>query len=284
MSIILMTDSAADYTAKEREEKNIIIVPLTVFVNDESFLDGYTIDAEGFYEKLSHGDCYPRTSQPSPELFLEHFNRAKENGDSVICINISSALSGTYQSAMIAKDMAEYDNIYVLDSLLVAPAQRILVDHAKELIDSGMDFKAIVEELEEYKKRVRIFAIVDTLEYLKKGGRLSAAEAAIGELVNIKPMITITEEGKLVSFGKALGKARAFKSLIKKFESAPADENFPLIFLHSSDEKGCLEFKNKFISAHPEQNIADFLVNLGPTVGSHTGPGVISIAYVMKKA
>lgn len=282
MSIILMTDSAADYTAKEREEKNIVTVPLTVFINDESFLDGYTIDAEKFYEKLNQGDCYPRTSQPSPELFLEHFKRAKENSDSVICINISSALSGTYQSAMIAKDMVEYDNIYVLDSLLVAPAQRILVDHAKELIDSDMDFKTIVNELEEYKKRIKIFALVDTLEYLKKGGRLSATEAAIGELVNMKPLITITEEGKLVSFGKALGKARAYKSLIKKFESVPADENIPLVFLHSSDEEGCLEFKNKFMSSHPEQKIADFIVNLGPTVGSHTGPGVVALTYVTK--
>ena len=282
MSIILMTDSAADYTAKEREEKNIITVPLTVFVNDESFLDGFTIDSERFYEKLKQGDCYPKTSQPSPELFLEHFIRARENGDSVICINISSALSGTYQSAMIAKDMAEYENIFIIDSLLVAPAQRILVDHAKELIDSGMDVKAIVKELEEYKKRVKIFALVDTLEYLKKGGRLSATEAAIGELVNIKPLITITEEGKLVSFGKALGKPRAYKSLIKKFEGVPADENIPLVFLHSSDEAGCLEFKAKFMSSHPEQKIADFMVNLGPTVGSHTGPGVVALTYVAK--
>lgn len=280
MSIVLITDSAADYTAAERNEKNIITVPLTVFVNEEAYLDGYSIDAEKFYEKLSSGDCYPRTSQPSPDLFLEQFLKVKENGDSAICITISSALSGTFQSAMIAKDMAEYENIYVVDSMLVAPAQRLLVDHAKELIDSGMEFKAIIEELEQYKSRVRIYAMVDTLEYLKKGGRLTFAEAAIGELVNIKPIITITPEGKLTSVGKALGRSRGYKALIKKIEENPANKNLPLLLLYSNDEKNCLDFKKKLVSAFPDQKLADFMVNVGPTVGSHTGPNIVGITYI----
>ncbi len=282
MSIVLITDSAADYTAEERERKNIITVPLSVYINDETYLDGYTIDAEKFYEKLTQEDCYPKTSQPSPELFLKEFNKAKENGDTVLYVAVSAALSGTCQSGMIAKSMAEYDKIYIVDSFIVAPAQRILVDYARELIDSGLEIEEIVEKLEERKKRIKIFAMVDTLEYLKKGGRLSAAEAAIGELVNIKPLVTITPEGTLAACGKALGKGRGYKALIKKMEDYPADKNLPLVLLYSYDKESCLDFKKKLSSAHPEQKIADFMVNLGPTVGSHTGPGVVGITYVTK--
>ena len=282
MPIVLMTDSAADYTAKEREEKNIITVPLNVSIGDETFLDGYTIDAEAFYKKLSEGDYYPKTSQPSPATFLDHFNRAKENGDTVIYIAMSSALSGTIQAAKIAQDMAEYENIYIIDSLLVTPAQRLLVDYVKDLIDKNEPIDEIIKKAEVFKKRVKVFGMVDTLEYFYKGGRLSAAEAAFGDLVNLKPLVEINPEGKIGAWGKALGRSRARKALIKKLEEFPADENYPVLFLHSDAEESCLGFKAKFEVAHPELKTFDFLASLGPTVGSHTGPGVVAFTYVKK--
>jgi len=280
MPIILMTDSAADYTAKEREEKNIVSVPLNVSIGDETYLDGYTIDAEAFYKKLSEGNYYPKTSQPSPSLFLEHFNRAKENGDTVIYISMSSALSGTIQAAIVAKNMSEYKNIYIIDSLLVTPAQRLLVDYVKELIDNNEGVDSIIEKAEEFKKHIRVFGMVDTLEYFYKGGRLSAAEAKFGDLVNIKPLVEITKEGTIGAWGKALGRSRARKALIKKLDEFPADKNYPILFIHSDAEESCLGFKAKFEATYPQLKTCDYLVSLGPTVGSHTGPGVVAFTYV----
>ncbi len=283
MPIVLMTDSAADYTAAEREEKNIISIPLNVTLGDETYLDGYTIDADTFYKKLSEGDFYPKTSQPSPELFLKEFNKAKENGDTVIYISMSSALSGTIQAATLAKNMAEYDDIHIVDSLLVTPAQRLLVDYVKELIDAGEDVETIIKKAEAFKGRVMVLGMVDTLEYFYKGGRLSATEAMIGDLVNIKPLVEITKEGTIGAWGKALGRSRARKALIKKVEEYPPDEKYPVLFIHSDARESCLGFKAKFEAAHPEIKTYDELVSLGPTVGSHTGPGVVAFTYVMKE-
>ncbi len=282
MSIILMTDSAADYTAAEREEKNIISIPLNVLIDGENYLDGYTIDAETFYKKLESGNYYPKTSQPAPTLFLEQFEKAKANGDTVIYIALSSALSGTIQAAKIAKDMAEYDNIHIIDSLLVTPAQRILVDYVKSLIDAGEEVDEIIKKAEEFKPHVRVFGMVDTLEYFFKGGRLSRAEAAFGDLVNLKPLVEITEDGKIGAWGKALGRSRARKALIKKVEEYPIDKNYPVYFIHSDAEESTLGFKEKFAAAYPDVEISPELIYLGPTVGSHTGPGVVAFTYVSK--
>lgn len=283
MSIILMTDSAADYTQKELSEKNIVCVPLNVHIKDETYQAGVTIDPDTFYNKIAEEKCFAKTSQPSPEAFIQHFQAAKDNSDTVIYIAISSVLSGTMQCAQIAKEMVGYENIHIIDSLLVSPAQRLLVDYAKELIDSGLPIDEIIKKVEDHRYRVTAFAVVDTLEYLHKGGRLTYAEAAIGEFMKIKPLVIITAKDAFKAFGKTMGMSRAYKALLKKIETMPPDETKPIIMLYSKDPTNCMEFKERLSNEHPEYKIEDFYVNLGCTVGVHTGPGVVGLAYTLKE-
>ena len=278
-----MTDSAADYTPQELKEKKIICVPLSVSFGTETFYDRTDIDTDAFYNRLMEGNVLPKTSQPSPDQYLVYFEQARKNGDDIICVTISSALSGTYQCASIAKEMADYDNIYIIDSLTATVPQRIIVDFIRSMIDKGHPALEIIGAVEVFKSRVKVLAMVDTLEYLYKGGRLTAAQAFIGDALNMKPLITVTEDGKVSAFGKAMGKCRAYKTLLAKLEENPPDENIPVVFLYSYDEENCIEFKKKFANKFPHLKYEEKFVNIGSAVGAHIGPGAVAVAYVEKQ-
>lgn len=277
-----MTDSAADYTQQELKEKKIICIPLSVSFGTETFYDGTDIDTDTFYSRLTDGNVLPKTSQPSPDQYLVYFEQARKNGDTVICVTVSSALSGTYQCASIAREMSGYDNIYIIDSLTATAPQRIIVDFIRSMIDEGHPALEIIGTAEAFKSRVKALAMVDTLEYLYKGGRLTAAQAFIGDALNMKPLVTVTEDGKVYAFGKAMGKCRAYKTLLAKLEENPPDENIPVVFLYSYDEESCIEFKKKFINKFPNIKYEEGFVNIGSAVGTHIGPGTVGIAYVKK--
>ena len=232
--------------------------------------------------KLTNEKEFPKTSQPSPAKFADCFEEAKENGDDVVAILVSGALSGTVQSATIAKDIAEHDGVYIVDSKSATLGIRLLVDRAVRMRDQGKSAKEIAEALDELKARVRLFAGLDTLEYLQKGGRISKTAASIGSLAGIKPIITIDEEGKVAVCGKQRGNKNVFRQIIKYVEADMPDENYSVYFLYSADKKNCISFIQTL-----QKNGLDFgkikTREIGPTIGSHIGPGAFGIVYVANK-
>ena len=203
--IRILVDSATDFTMAEVKEKNLYHVPLTISLNGKDYLSGEDLTSDQFYELLTSGEDFPKTSQPSPQAFAEIFEKAKENGEEIICVLLSSALSGTCQSAHLAKDMVDYDGIYIVDSLTATIMTRVIVDYGLQLIAQGKSAPEVVAALESIKSKVKVAAGIDTLEYLYRGGRLNKAAATIGELANLKPVITVTVEGEgtLLALGSA---------------------------------------------------------------------------------
>lgn len=282
MAVQIIVDSTADFSAKEIEKRQITCIPMTVTFGNEQYTDGVDLTKEEFFVKLVNEKEFPKTSQPSPAKFAECFEKAKENGDEVVAILVSSTLSGTVQSAMIAKNMTEYDDVYIVDSNTVTLGIRLLVDRAVRMRDQGKSAAEIVERLEELKGRVRIYAGLDTLEYLQKGGRISKTAASLGRLAGIKPIVTIDEEGKVAVCGKQRGNKNVFRQIIKFVEAEMPDENYSVYFLYSADKKNCISFIQTL-----QKNGLDFgkikTREIGPTVGSHIGPGAFGIVYVANK-
>ncbi len=281
MAVRIITDSAADYSQAEIEKRKITCVPMSVSFGTESFLDGKELTKEEFYERLMEGEYFPQTAQPSPASFLDAFEDAKEAGDSVVVILIASVLSGTYQTAHLAKDMAEYDDIYIIDSKTATLGMRILVDRAVMLRDRGKDAREIVKEIEALIPRIRIYAGLDTLEYLFKGGRISRAAASIGKMANLKPIILLDAEGHVCVCGKQIGNRHACKAITKLVEENEIDDAYPIYFVYSYDKK------NAALLAHTlEKN--ELMIGeakfreIGPTIGTHIGPGAYGIVYVGK--
>lgn len=277
--IRLVVDSSADYTLQEINERKLDLVPLTVMINDKSYLDTVELDRNDFYEILMNGADFPKTSQPSPERFVEIFKDAKEKGDEVVCILLSSSISGTCQSAHLAKGIADYDNVYIVDSLSATFGIRLMVEYALKLRTEGKSGAEIAELVENMKSRVRIYAMIDTLEYLRKGGRVSHASAAIGTIANIKPMITVTTEGKVEVINKCIGRVKALNQLMKYLSDAPADTDFPFYTLFAYGEETCEKLEKKL--AAENYNVTERL-QLGCTIGAHIGPGACAIIYVEK--
>ena len=277
--IQIIIDSSSDYTMEEIKEKNLTLVPLTVTIDGTSYIDCITHERDEFYERLKTCQEIPKTSQPSPEAFLKVFENAKANNDDVICILLSSALSGTCQSAHLAKNMADYDRIHIIDSLSVASGLKLMADYALDLIADGCSVEEIVNKVEHMKSRVRIFAALDTLEYLYKGGRLSKSSAAIGTLARLKPIITINEEGKIEVVGKAIGKQKAISGLLSQLEKYAPDEHFPFTTLYTHDVDNCEKLEEKLLKngIHTE-----YRTSIGAAIGTHAGPGAFGIVYVSK--
>lgn len=275
--IRIIIDSSSDFQLEEATAKNMDLVSLSVIVGEDSYLDGVNLDRDVFYKNLAETTEFPKTSQPSPQAFLDIFLNAKEKGDDVICILLSSALSGTCQSAVLAKNMADYDNIYIVDSLSATCSIRILADHACELRDKGYSAAEIVDVLENLKSRVKIAAALNTLEYLYRGGRLSKTAATIGELASLKPMITVTEEGTIGILGKSLGKNKAIASLLKYIQSQDIDTDYPLYTVYTYGTDNCTLFEERLAEAgiHPTARM-----QVGPTIGTHVGPEVFGLVYV----
>lgn len=277
--IRIIVDSSSDYQLEEIKQKNMELVPLSITIGEHSYLDGINLDRDDFYKMLTETSDFPKTSQPSPQAFLDIFEDAKEKGDDCICILLSSGLSGTCQSAYLAKDMSDYDNIYIIDSLAAVCIIRILAERACQLRSEGFAAMDIVAAIEALKSRVKVAAALDTLEYLYRGGRLSKTAATIGELANLKPMITLTEEGKIGILGKSLGKNKAICSLIKHVQNLELDPDYPLYTVYTFGTENCTKFEEKLAEVGI-QSTARF--QIGPTIGTHVGPEAFGIIYVTK--
>lgn len=278
--IYIITDSTSDISQVQAAKQDFIVVPLHNMFGQEEYLDGVTISTEEFYQRLATVEELPTTSQPSPEEFLTHFNKIKAEGSSAVVITISGKLSGTYQSACIAKDICEYDEIYIMDSLSASIGLNCLVQYAKIMREQGMSAKDIAVELEAKKAKVKVIALVDTLKYLKKGGRLSASAALAGTLLNIKPIIEVAD-GLVVVAAKARGLKSAYKKVIDLVEEAGGiDHSYPYCIGYTGDASATENFEayaKEYTNQSTISNIA-----IGSTIGVHAGPGACAIAFFSK--
>ena len=278
--IRILLDSSADFSAEEAKERNMELVPINITMNGKNYLDGVDITKDEFYDLLVSSEEFPMTAQPSPQDYLDIFEDAKEKGDSVVYLSLSSGLSGTFQSATLAKNMAEYDEIYLVDTLSATRAIRLMAEYACKLREEGNDAATIASELEDFKSRVVIYAAVDTLEYLVKGGRLSKAAAAIGELANLKPIITVTKEGKMAVPAKALGRNKALSTLVKLATDHEIDTTFPIYSLYAIGEENTEKLEQKL---GKEGIRVTKRLQIGSTIGCHIGPGAYGVIFVTKK-
>lgn len=281
MSIRILTDSASDITREEMAAYGVDLIPMPVVCGAETYLDDKSVPVEFFWEKLLN-DVPVKTSQPTPDAFLSAFEEAKQAGDEVICIVISSALSGTYQSALSYCKMAEYEPIYIVDAdcAAAAAAEKMLVFEACRLRDAGgLTAAQIVEKLEAFRSRIRLFACIDTLKYLALGGRLSKAAAQIGTLANIKPMITLSEKGEIRVIKKTMGNHRAMRDLAAEVLQYRVSSEYPVIPIYAYDDANVLKFMEQLRKAgftmetKPQEQI-------GATIGAYIGPGGYGIVFV----
>lgn len=279
MKVNIITDSTADLIPSVKEQ--VTTVPLTVHFGDEEFIDGVTIDHKTFYEKLIETDVMPSTSQAAPAAFQDVFAPISAAGESAVVITLSCTLSGTYQSAVIAA--GEFENIYVVDSGSAAIGSGILVELALSLAQQGLDAGEIAVRLEEEKKNIRVVALVDTLEYLKKGGRISKSVAFAGSLLNIKPVLAI-ENGEIQMLGKARGSKQGNNLLVQQIESAGGvDFSRPVLLGYTGLSDALLQ---KYIqdSKHLWEDGTDSLrtTAIGSVIGTHAGPGAVAVAFFRK--
>lgn len=277
--IRILVDSSADYTMEEIKNKNLYHVPLTISLNGQDYLSGEDLTSDQFYELLTAGEDFPKTSQPSPQAFAEIFEKAKNEGEDIICVLLSSALSGTCQSAHLAKDMVDYDGIYIVDSLTATIMTRVLVDYGLQMIAQNKPATEIVNALEALKSKVKVAAGLDTLEYLYRGGRLNKAAATIGELANLKPVITVTEEGAVSVLGKCIGKNKALNFILKTLSSKELNPSFPLYTVYAYGSENTEKLEEKLTA---DGYTISARLQLGSTIGAHVGPGAFGIIYVEK--
>lgn len=279
MRVRIIIDSTTDLAPELRGQ--VEVVPLTVSFGTEEYIDGVTITHEEFYSKLIESDVLPTTSQATPAAFAEAFEEVAAAGDSAVVITVASQLSGTCQSARIAAE--DYDNIYVVDSGSVTLGAGILAEYALRCARSGMTAAEIAGLLEKKKEDICLIAMLDTLEYLKKGGRISAAVAFAGGLLNIKPVVNV-KDGVINMLGKARGSKQGNNLLVQEIEKTGSiDFDMPILLGYSGLSDALLK---KYIpdSAPLWENGIDTLryTSIGSVVGTHAGPGAIAAAFFHK--
>ncbi|MCL2343766.1 MAG: DegV family protein [Firmicutes bacterium] len=278
----IITDSSADIDEKRRALLNIDVLPMTITFGKESYLDGVTLSVEDFFKKLTVAKTLPMTSQVNPGAFEQIFRRNLDAGDETVGVFISADISGTYQSACIARDTVgdSGERIRLVDSRIVSLGLRVLVEAAAGLRDQGHSAAEIVHTIEELKKRARLVAVLSTLKYLKMGGRLSAATFAVGTLLGICPIATVNE-GKVTTLGLRRGQKAAFELVGNHMKHEGVDPAYPIIFGDTAAPMELAKWKNFILPKFPDCEAVDGYV--GCTVGTHAGPGGVGIGYIVKE-
>ena len=273
--IRIVTDSASDILKPFPE--NLTVLPITIRFGDEEFRDGIDITHQQFYEKLLEEDIFPTTSLISPAAFGEVYRESAQRGETVIVIALSGKLSGTYQSAVVAAEDAPGE-VYVVDSKNVTGGERLLVEYALRMVSEGISARQIVRTLEQARERIHILGLLDTLEYLKKGGRISKTVAFVGEVMAIKPVVTVAD-GEVSILGKARGSKNGSNFLIREIENC-GGVNFRLPYCvgYTGLSDAILQ---KYI--RDSENIwrgHDLPIHtVGATIGTHVGPNAIVVAF-----
>lgn len=280
MNVNLIIDSTTDLNPQLREQ--FTVVPLTVHFWDQEYIDGVTISHRQFYEKLVESDVLPSTSQATPAAFADVFEEVARRGETAVVLTLASQLSGTYQSAMIAA--SDYPGrIFVVDGTSVAIGTGILAELALRLREQGLTAEEIAGRLEEEKEKIHVVALLDTLEYLKRGGRISATVAFAGGLLSIKPVIAV-KDGVIQMLGKARGSRQGNNLLVQQIEKAGGVDFDKPVLLGFSGLSDALLTKYIEDSRDLWENGTESLVttSIGSVVGTHAGPGAIAVAFFRK--
>ncbi|CDB67886.1 degV family protein [Eubacterium sp. CAG:252] len=280
-NITIITDSASDIS--QNNNKGVTVLPMTITFGEENYEDGVSLTPDNFYMKLIESSALPKTSQVSPYAFGQAYENSLKSADYVIVITLSSKLSGTYQSACIAAD--DYDGrVFVIDSENVTVGEQILIDYALSLIDKGIEVNTIVSQLNTIKKRIRLVALLDTLEYLKKGGRISSGAAFLGNVLSIKPVIAIVD-GEVSFLGKARGSKQGNNFLIQQVDTyGGIDYSLPVLLGYTGCSTVLMDKYIKDSSSLWEGRIpVPDIIQVGATIGTHIGPGGIAVAFFSKE-
>lgn len=278
MAVQIITDSTSDLTEQEQRELNVHMLHMRVIFEDGVYTDGVDITKEQFYEEQAQAKILPKTTQVNPQEYCDAFEPLLAGGDEVVAIIMSSRLSGTFQSAQIAKDMAKGgERLHLVDSLNVTIGEGLLVREAVRMRDAGATGAQIAAALEELKHRVRFVAFIGTLKYLKMGGRISTSTAVLGTMLGISPVVAIVD-GEVKSVGQVRGKQKILSYTLDFFREYPVDSRHCVVFGHSR----CLEtmetYRDKCVQA---LGIRDYAWDeLGAVIGTHSGPGCYGVAYI----
>lgn len=277
MAIRIITDSVSDIPKAYQEQYQIEVLPLMVNFENESYFDGVDLDTDTFFKKLKSASKLPTTAQVNPGRFIEAFEKVIKDGDEAVVILMSSEMSGTYNAALSAVEYLDTDKISVVDSRAISFGYGLLVIEAARMVERGASREEIAKRIGEQAEEMVNLFIVDTLEYLQKGGRLSAGEAFIGNLLSIKPILTI-EEGKLKSLDKVRGRKKAFKWILDYLEKNQIDLSDKTVgVFHADDVDHMEELLSEITTKYQPKEIIKSTV--GAVVAVHSGPGCVALCF-----
>ncbi len=278
MSVVFVVDSASDVDIEEADKRGICLIPMEIKFSDGEYLDGVNLSHRRFFEKLIEEDVLPKTSQINEFRFRECFESKVRNGDEVVAITISSKLSGTYECAV--KAASGLSGVYVVDSLNACIGERLVLEYGLKLSEKGMSAADIAAELNRRKGDIKLLALVGTLKYLQMGGRVSKAVAIAGELLGVKPVVSV-EDGEVKLIGKALGSKKGNNLLNTFIKSAGGiDFDMPYATAYSGLDAGTLNKymeDSRYLYEGKADNVPRYLI--GSTIGTHVGPGAIAVAF-----
>ena len=278
-NVRIVTDSTADIPAEVREKYGISMVPLKVLFGETSYRDAIDITADTFYDQLKSSSALPTTSQPSPMEFSELYEKllAEDPTSPIISIHLAAALSGTYQSATIAQSMIEDERaqIVVVDSKSASFGTGMQVILAAQLAQQGASVEEIIEAITKRQETYGVFFLVDTLEYLQKGGRIGKAAALVGSLLNIKPILSLDNNGGILPVDKVRGSKKAMARVVELAKEKLGDAEIDFVVGYADDKEPGLELESKLRSALNVRNV--HYTTVGAVIGTHTGPGTIAV-------
>lgn len=277
MRIAIVTDTTAYIPDELLEKHTIHTIPLSVVFGDDSFQEGIDITTEAFYDRVRTERILPTTSQPPIGMFIELYEKLAKSYDAIISIHLSKKISGTFDAAISAGNMVEDVDVYPFDSGLSAMPQGLFVLRAAELIHDGAEIQDIMSILEDMKQQSYAYFMVDDLSHLQRGGRLSSAQALVGSLLHIKPVLHIPD-GTIIPFEKIRTRKKALKRIMGLLESdAEAKKVAKAVFIHANDEPSALELQREFQNKFPQ--IETIISGFGPVIGTHLGEGSLGVSW-----
>jgi len=279
MTVKIVTDSSCDLPAEIVQELGITVVPLYVRFGEEVYREQVDISLDEFYQRLEHGPIHPVTIQPSPQDFVTAYQKVAPEADGIVSIHISSKLSGTCNSALQGKKLLEKDfPIEVVDSQIITVGLALICIAAAKMAKAGESLASVVEEVKQMIPNIRLLALLDTLKYLQKGGRIGKAKALLGSILNVKPMITL-KEGEVVPAGQTRSRSKGIERLFSFVESASNIEDLAIAYNTTPDEAQALAERLGSIFTKEAVRV----VRLGTTLGVHMGPGGLAVGIREKK-
>ncbi|MGL4949575.1 MAG: DegV family protein [Anaeroplasmataceae bacterium] len=271
MNIRILTDTTSNFTIEEAQKIGITMLPIGITFDDVTFDDQYQLSTNEFYDKLTSNEVYPKTNQVSIKLLYDEFEKSKQNNEILICLFISSKLSGTFNTACIVKEDVSYNNIHVIDTLNTTLGLRVLIEKTLDIVSKTNDIKDILFNIEETVKKVRVFAGIDTLEYLFKGGRISKTKMLLGSLLKVKALISV-EGGFVETIETVRGTKKALSELSLIYNKY---KNYECKFMYSMNDTNL----NNFIELNGiDKNITKY--NLSPAIGCHIGPNGYGFVFI----